>query len=457
MGNTRRSKGLREDEGSNLAVSALKTIVLQLIEQSERSQLTKLTATANANKPMAIAKLPRLYDAGGDLSRDWQVQYYYRDPNTGKFKRFRVLTGLSKIRSEVLSKLSPEQKEQLKKERYAQAEKLMQDLRKKLKAGFNPFKNHNVLTEEDIGKRSAKATKKTVESYLREAAAIRMNGRSAGTLKNYNRFLLNFIEYLQKKNLNALPITAIDHGHVERFLASIIKDNAASNKWRNEHLSFLRGCWKELMRLYPNRVTQNPFGLSEKLKHTRTKSPVFTNDLRKLVRKELPKFDKQLWLFIQFIYYTGLRPGAELRLLQLRMFDFHQGTILVPAEITKDRTDRVVTMPRQLIDELAKLKAETLPKEFFLFTELNKPGPRPMSATVFQRRWTAFKQKHNIPAEYKMYAFKHTGATAADRSGIDRREIKEQLGHSSLQQTEEYLETWENKVSESIRDNFPTF
>lgn len=404
----------------------------------------------------AVARLPRLYDAGGDLSRDWQVQYYYRDPNTGKFKRFRMLNGLSKIKPDVLSKLSAKQQDELRAERYATAKRMMQEMTRKLKSGFNPFKEHTLIFEEDINAGKVKRSAKTVESYLLEAAAIRMNGRSKGTLKNYNKFLNNFVEYLKLKKLNAVPITAIDHGHAERFLASIV-NSGASNKWRNEHLSFLRSCWNELMRLYPNRVTSNPFALSEKIKHTRKKSPVYQQEMRELIRKQMPAFDPQLWLFIQFIYYTGLRPGLELRALQLRMFDFQMGTLHLPAEVTKDRTDRVVTLPRQLLDQLKRMKLDKLPKDYYLFTAYNAPGERPMSPAVYNRRWAAFKKKFKIPAAYKIYAFKHTGATAADRSGIDRREIKEQLGHSSLQQTEEYLEAWETKVSESIRDKFPTF
>lgn len=441
--------------GSNLAVSALNDLVIQLIKQHGKGQLTKLPELTYSN--MAIAKLPRLYDAGGDLSRDWQVQYYYRDPNTGKFKRFRMLHGLSKIRPDVLSKLTQKQQDELRAERYATAKKLIAEMSRKLKSGFNPFKNHNLITEQDIGLRKSTSSKKTVESYIREAAATRMEGRSPGTLKNYKRFLENFVDYLIRKNLNDLPITAIDHGHVERFLSTIIKDGAASNKWRNEHLSFLRGCWNELMRLYPKRITYNPFGLSQKLKHTRTKSPVFTKELRKLVRDKMPTVDPQLWIFIQFIYYTGLRPGIELRLLQVKMFDFHQGTLLLPAEITKDRTDRLVTIPNQLLSQLKKMKLDRCPKEYFLFSAIGKPAEKPMCSALYVKKWTLFKKRFGIPKEYKIYAFKHTGATAADRSGIDRREIKEQLGHSSLQQTEEYLEVWENKVSEAIKNNFPSF
>lgn len=408
-------------------------------------------------KQQAVARLPRLYDADGDLSRDWQVQYYYRDPQTGKFKRFRIMNGLSKIRPELLRVMTEKQKKDLRDERYAVAAKIIAEMKGKLKRGFNPFKEHDMVFLEDVESGKQRRSAKSIESYLQEAAHIRMSGRAAGSVKNYRRFLENFINYLKAKKLDQLPITALDHRHAERFLTDIISGQGNSNKWRNEHLSYLRMCWNELMRLYPNRITTNPFALSQKVKHTRRKSPVYQTELREKIKRLLPDYDPQLWLFIQFVYYTGLRPGVELRAVQLKMLDITQGTLHIPAEKTKDKSDRMITLPKQLLDQLRKMKLGRMSGEWYLFTNDCKPGPKIMHESFHTRQWRAFKLKHNIPAEFKIYSFKHTGATAADKSGIDRREIQQQLGHNSLQQTEEYLEEWENKISEDIRNNFPTF
>ena len=43
-------------------------------------------------RQMAIV-LPHLVDNGGDLSKDWFVEYSVRDPYTGNMKRFREYSG----------------------------------------------------------------------------------------------------------------------------------------------------------------------------------------------------------------------------------------------------------------------------------------------------------------------------------------------------------------------------
>lgn len=73
-----------------------------------------------------IAILPKLYDANGDIRKQWFVYYSFRDPATDKMKRFKVFEGLS-------------DKNLNKKERYIIAEILINDLTARMRQGWNPF------------------------------------------------------------------------------------------------------------------------------------------------------------------------------------------------------------------------------------------------------------------------------------------------------------------------------
>ena len=72
-----------------------------------------------------VIVLPHLVDAGGDLTKDWFVEYSCRDPRTDKLKRFREYAGLGRQKSA--------------KERHALAEQIIRELKDKLATGCVPF------------------------------------------------------------------------------------------------------------------------------------------------------------------------------------------------------------------------------------------------------------------------------------------------------------------------------
>ena len=61
----------------------------------------------------------------------------------------------------------------------------------------------------------------------------------------------------------------------------------------------------------------------------------------------------------------------------------------------------------------------------------------------------------NMPMEYKMYSWKHTGNIRADDSGIPRRELQNQNGHTTIQTTEVYMKNRRGVRSENIIERFP--
>ena len=75
-------------------------------------------------KRKKIVILPKLNDAGGNLSKKWFVYYSVRDPRTDKMERFKDHVGLS----------HPD--ESVRRER---ADKIIQELTVKLKKGWTPF------------------------------------------------------------------------------------------------------------------------------------------------------------------------------------------------------------------------------------------------------------------------------------------------------------------------------
>jgi hypothetical protein len=85
-------------------------------------------------KRKKIVILPKLNDAGGDLSKKWFIYYSVRDPRTDKMKRFREHSGLSQADET---------------ERRRCAGQQIRELTEKLKRGWSPFLDDKEAIYED--------------------------------------------------------------------------------------------------------------------------------------------------------------------------------------------------------------------------------------------------------------------------------------------------------------------
>ena len=117
-------------------------------------------------KQKSIVILPHLKDCGGDLSKTWFVEYSCRNPQTDEMKRFRVYNGFAKLKT--------------KEERYAFAEKIINDIKEKFAKGEIPFLDTKVsyndeLLYHNIAKRWGNERKGSIgiRTYLSDFLAIK--------------------------------------------------------------------------------------------------------------------------------------------------------------------------------------------------------------------------------------------------------------------------------------------
>jgi len=66
------------------------------------------------------------------------------------------------------------------------------------------------------------------------------------------------------------------------------------------------------------------------------------------IKRHLIVNDPQLWLFCATMYYTGLRPGKELRLLRVGDLYFDTKRILVNGEHAKNGIQQYILLPDAL-------------------------------------------------------------------------------------------------------------
>jgi len=83
-----------------------------------------------------LIKLPVIYDAGGDLLKKWFIEFYVKNPQTGRFERQRIAKGINKFHTL--------------KARKAAAEEMRQYWTDKLKSGWTPFTDESVIYDDNL-------------------------------------------------------------------------------------------------------------------------------------------------------------------------------------------------------------------------------------------------------------------------------------------------------------------
>ncbi|HSO88016.1 MAG TPA: hypothetical protein VLQ91_15800 [Draconibacterium sp.] len=71
-----------------------------------------------------LIRLPVLFDSGGDLSKNWYIEFYVRNPRTNKLERQRIKQGINSIHTL--------------KGRHALGENLIKEWGEKLRNGWTP-------------------------------------------------------------------------------------------------------------------------------------------------------------------------------------------------------------------------------------------------------------------------------------------------------------------------------
>jgi len=393
--------------------------------------------------------LPHLNFCGGDTAKQWYVEYAVRNPKSDKMEHFRIYQGLS----------DPDPDK-----RVVQAEKLIDEYTEKLRNGWSPFAADEQFIYEDelIYAEAAKvygtirSANATVRLYASEWLKNISSRVSEGTLPTYKGKLRLFCTWLDSKGYGDNDVTAITNDIVIRFFDYIIDDLKYSGNSVRKYHQILQNLFAGLIE--QGKIKENPVRKIRQCNriNDQTPRPIMdfdVADFRELIKKD----DPQLWLALCFEYYCFLRPGKEVRLLQIKHIDFSRGTVSVERERSKTKRAKTATIPFVFLKELRDdWKLHTYPRDYFVFSKGGTPGAVHLSKTDLRYRFNKYRTKLNMPLEYKLYSWKHTGNARADDSPeITLRDMQKQNGHTSVQTTENYIKNKLGTVSRAIQNHFP--
>jgi len=154
----------------------------------------------------------------------------------------------------------------------------------------------------------------------------------------------------------------------------------------------------------------------------------------------LKEHDPYLHFFCISLYNTCLRPN-ELRQIVLGDIDLDKRVLIIRADITKNKKDALLPIPKAYYEELVKLNIDKYPKEYYLTGDTaNIIGERPTSNNVQYKRFMKHLKNLRLDKKnYTLYSFKHYSNVKRVENGWSLADIMKVNRHSSIGMTEIYL------------------
>ena len=395
----------------------------------------------------AVMILPHLVDAGGDVSKDWYVEYALRNPYTGEMRRFREYAGFKGLSSAS--------------ERYALAEKIVESIKAKIAGGWTPFQDMATTYEDNImmdhvAKRRGNEREGlvTIRKHLSEFLGLKKAEVSKSSYQTYQSKLRIFCEWAEHNGLDKIHVGYITSEHIHDFLRSMAEAKGLSRLTMEKYGQILHSFFDWLIRV-KKIMKDNPVTDLPRVGKVVDQAPKPIPDQeRSLLLAAMRKYDHQLWVVCQLEYYCAIRPG-ECRLLKVGDIDMENGCIRVPADVAKNRQAETVVMPAQLVNLFRKEGLEKAEKDWYLFSASGTPGKKKLGKNNFRNRFNALRDKLHLPPEYKLYSFKYTGGVKLVNAGIDTWELQRHMRHKSIDTTEHYIRKNFAVKSDVIKNHFP--
>jgi site-specific recombinase XerD len=349
----------------------------------------------------------KLFNALGDTTKRWFIFYYHTYEN-GHRKRIKFYGGINRYSD-------PEK-------RYQAAVKLLGDI--------------------ESGVYGKKFDPVNLQSVFDKVMSTRARGLRLRTLQTYQVKVNAFIEYCANNRVDSLKL--IQGAFATRFLNSLHAHATTINAYRNT----LRTLFEDIRR--QKLIDINPFADIKKLPESRRgKSPFNIAQVSQL-KNEISQSNPVLWMACQLEYYCFIRP-AEIRFLKVEDINLAEGFILVPGRISKNRKTQTVMIPEAFMEQLRAWISPDLPQNYYVVNR----AAQPLGRHYLTHKHQQVLKKLGFSTRYSLYSWKHTGAIAAVKAGINLKSLQMQIRHHSLDQLNEYLREMGVMESDDIKHNFP--
>ncbi|KAB2814547.1 tyrosine-type recombinase/integrase [Phaeocystidibacter luteus] len=341
----------------------------------------------------------------------WYVSFRVRHPETGKLKEVRYK--FNRIKDL--------------KERERKALDLCRDLTIKLASGWNPFiGNDNSLTFISLDQ--------AFTNFMKEKLSLeKQNAIRPDTIRAYKSYLKNFRLWYGEKSMTQAAIR-LTGTVIDNFLVHIMEERGNSSRTRNNYLSFFhRLCAYMVQKRY---LPSNPADSIPKLPESIKQRKVIPRDILKQIFDQT-KQDQGYHALCMTIYYTFVR-RTELCKIKVEHLNLDKQVLFVTAEDTKNKRDRVTTIPQDLVSILEDHVKRARPHYYLFSANGFKPGPNQLSPKKISDTWVKLRKQMGFSNAYKFYSLKDTGITNMLQMGVPTIVVRDQAGHYDISVTDKY-------------------
>ena len=346
----------------------------------------------------------------------WYIEFYSFDPDLDGLRRKRLY----------VPGISPKAK------RRAYAQEMILNVNARLYEGWNPFLRTTEPREyalfDDI-----------CQTYCRYL--LQLTKEDIQRVKTYNGYT-SFLHVFQKWNkARPKPVVyayQLKTSVLDEFLDWLWVEEGKSVRTRDNYLSWFRTFtrWMRSKRYISDDPTEGIPIIRGHRKAEKNRTVIPKEAMLRL-RAYLEEKDRHFLLACYILYYCYVRP-KEMSDLKLENISVQKGTIFIPAAISKNRKDAVVTIPDHVMKLMIDLGVLTHPSGWYLFSYDCRPGEDHRLPKYFCDVWKKVATALKFPPEWKFYSLKDTGITDQIKAGRDLIEVRDQARHYSLEQTDIY-------------------
>jgi integrase len=396
-----------------------------------------------------IVILPKIYDANGDIEGDWHVYFSVRDPKSGKMCRFRRNQGVRSLRT--------------KKAKYIALEIIRLEYEQMLKNGWTPYDDDEMVIYNDHLQykglsdiyKTRRKSNRTLDYFTNSFLEHIKAKVSPATLSSYTSKVRTFNAFVNEAGEGDSDISAIDNKIIVSFFGFLISGRKLSGNSTKKYRQILFALFDYI--IDQKALRENPvYNLPECNRiNDNAARPVYPMDIKRF-KSEIKEVDPQLWMAIEFEFYCYIRPGTELRFMKIKDIDFARGLIFINKGNFKTRRENIKEIPDHFLIQLRnEYNLMQYPGDYYVFGKHGKPGSLHVGKNTLRFRFNKFRKALNMPLEYKFYSWKHTGGIMAIENGVPINQISDQMGHTTLAHTSDYLKAKGGRRLEAIRNNYP--
>lgn len=271
------------------------------------------------------------------------------------------------------------------------------------------------------------------------------------TIDSYKRDILEYLDYLNKENLD---YKNMEYSDIRFFLMYLKEEKKDSNTSIDRKLSALRGFYKFLAN--ENIVKNNVFSLVNGQKKEKKLPRYFEyNELEELFNacntNEI--LDQRNLLILEMLYATGVRVG-ELIDIKVKDINASERKIIILGKGNKERIVEYGDYCEEILNVYLQNAYQVLNKKKSEYLFLNNNGGH-LTERGVRYILDHIIKKTSITKKISPHMIRHSFATHLLNEGCDLLSVQKLLGHESISATQIYTHVSTDRLKEVYYNAFP--